>query len=81
MIRYLVGVGTCIVFPTPSSEVLRTWRARLSTQMSCPAEPRLRRNRRQTRINMVCMVVRVASRQVRQSRARLNISHHFLVLQ
>ena len=70
-----------MVLPTPSSEVSSTSRAKLSTQMSCPADPRLRRNRRQTRLNIISRLVRVARRQVRQRRRRLVISHHFLVLE
>ena len=70
-----------MVLPIPSSEVSSTSRARLSTQMSCPADPRLRRNRRQTRLNIIWRLVRVARRQVRQRMVRLVISHHFLDLQ
>ena len=32
-------------------------------------------------MNIICMLVKVARRQVRQSMMRLAVSHHFLVLQ
>ena len=69
-----------MVFPIPSSAVSRIWIARLSTQMSCPAAPRLSRNMRQMTTPMFSRLLRVAARHVSNRLVKLVSSHHCLLL-